>query len=308
MKTPIVTVVGGSGFIGRHVVKALCNAGYVVRVLCRDTIAAAHLRTAGNVGQVVLQHADITSPESIKGKLDGSFAVINLVSALYSRGKQNFRALNVTGAEAIAKEAQAIGAERFIHISALGVEQAQDTHYGRSKLAGERAVLSAFPNATIFRPSLVFGPGDDFFDRFARMSLFLPFLPLIRGGSSEFQPVYAEDVALAVVNALRAPDAAGKTYELAGPRRYSFKILLTQLMQVTGRLRRLAPIPSCFAAFGGAICELLPFPPAITRDQVRLLKHNNVATGNTPGLEALGITPRALEPLLPSLLERYIAR
>lgn len=308
MKTPIVTVVGGSGFIGRHVVKALCNAGYVVRVLCRDTVAAAHLKTAGNVGQVVLQHADITSPESIKGKLDGSFAVINLVSALYSRGRQNFRNLNEKGAEALAKEANFIGAKRFIHISALGIEQAQDTQYGRTKLAGEKAVLAAFPAATIFRPSLVFGPGDGFFDRFARMGLYSPFLPLIHGGKTEFQPIYVEDIAFAIVNALRTPDSAGKLYSLAGPRRYSFKILLTQLMQVTGRTRTLAAVPSCFAACAGALCELLPFTPVITRDQVRLLKYDNIAPENAPGPEALGITPRALEPLLPTVLERYIAR
>lgn len=308
MKTPIVTVIGGSGFIGRHVVKALCNAGYVVRVLCRDTIAAAHLKTAGNVGQVVLQHADITSPKSVKGKLDGSFAVINLVSTLYSRGKQNFKALNVVGAEALAKEAHAIGVKRFIHISALGIEQAQDTHYGRTKLAGEKAVLAAFPNATILRPSLVFGPGDGFFDRFARMSLCFPFLPLIRGGITEFQPVYVEDVASAVINALRLPDTAGKTYVLAGPYRYSFKALLTQLSQVTGRHRALVPVPSCFAACAGAISALLPFPPVITRDQVRLLKHHNTAPENTPGLAALGIAPQALEPILPTVVARYIAR
>ena len=307
MKTPVVTVVGGSGFVGRHIVKALCSAGYTVRVLCRDTVAAAHLRTAGNVGQVVLQHADITDAASLAGKLAGSFAVINLVSTLYSRGKQNFEALNVKGASAIAQEAAKAGAERLIHFSALGVERAGDTKYGTTKQAGEDAVRAAFPNATIFKPSLVFGPGDGFFDRFARMSLRAPALPLIDGGKTLFQPVYVEDIALAAVAALTAPDAKGANYSLCGPRTYSFKAMLELMMRTTKRERMLAPLPASLASMMGMVSELLPFPPQITRDQVRMLKHDNVMQGNESGFEALGITPRALEPLLPTILERYVA-
>lgn len=307
MKTQIVTVVGGSGFVGRHVVKALCNAGYTVRVLCRDTIAAAHLKTAGNVGQVVLQHADITRPASLHGSMTGSFAVVNLVSTLYSRGRQNFSALHVAGAEAIAKEAHAAGAERLIHVSALGVERAGDTQYGKTKKAGEDAVKAAFAYATILRPSLIFGPGDGFFDRFARMSLKAPALPLVGGGNTVFQPVYVEDVALAMIAALKQPASKEHTYVLAGPRRYSFKTMLTMMMDITKRHRMLAPLPNGIASVMGMLCSLLPFPPAITVDQVKMLKHDNVIQPGEQGMEALGLEPRALEPILPDILARYVA-
>jgi uncharacterized protein YbjT (DUF2867 family) len=305
MKQKIVTLVGGSGFVGRHLVKALCDEGYTVRVLCRDTIAAESLTTAGTVGQVVLQHADITTPTSLSGAFAGSFAVINLVSTLYSRGKQNFKALNVTGAEAIAKEAATAGATRLIHFSALGIEQAQDTQYGRTKLQGEAAVKAAFPATTFFRPSIIFGHGDGFFERFARMSSLSPALPVIGGGKTLFQPIYVEDVALAVVATLARPDTAGNTYALAGTKRYSFKTLLQMILDITGRKRLLARLPSPIASLMGGVSELLPFPPAITRDQVRILAHDNIQREGDTGIDALGITPRALESLLPEILKRY---
>lgn len=306
MNAQIVTVVGGSGFVGRHVVKALCNAGYVVNVLCRDTIAAAHLKTAGNVGQVVLQHADITRPETLAGKMAGSVAVVNLVSTLYSRGRQSFEALNVRGAKAVAEEAARVGASRLIHISALGVERSGDTRYGATKRAGEHEVKHTFPLATILQPSLIFGHGDGFFDRFSRMSLLAPALPLVGGGSTLFQPVYVEDVAQAVVAALKQPHTIGHTYALAGPRSYSFKQLLQMMMATTGRKRSLLPLPTSFASVMGFVCELLPFPPAITRDQVKMLKHDNVRVQGEQGFESLGMEPRALEPLLPEILARYV--
>ncbi len=307
MKTQIVTVVGGSGFVGRHVVKALCNAGYTVRVLCRDTVAAEFLRTAGNVGQVVVQHADITKPASLSGALAGSFAVVNLVSTLYSRGKQSFLALNVKGAQAVAEEARNIGVERLIHISALGVEDALDTEYGSTKKIGEDAVCAAFEGTTLLKPSLIFGAGDGFFDRFARMSLMAPALPLIAGGTTLFQPVYVEDVAQAIVTALRNPNTKGQRYELAGPRSYSFKQMLLLMMAITKRRRFLLPIPSAIASVMGLVSELLPFPPVITRDQVKMLKHDNVMAAGDQGLETLGIAPTALEPILPEILKRYVA-
>lgn len=307
MKTRIVTVVGGSGFIGRHIVKALCKAGYTVRVLCRDTIAAAHLKTAGNVGQVVLQHADITDEASLSGKFAESFAVINLVSCLYSRGTQNFEALNVKGAAAVARAAKEAGAERLIHFSALGAENATNTRYGRTKKQGEDAVRHAFREATIFRPSLVFGIGDEFFNRFARMSLVSPVLPLIRGGKTQFQPVYAEDIARAALNALANDAAKGESYALAGPHCFSLKTMLEMMMRQTRRKRVLASIPTALASTMGLISELLPFPPAITRDQVKLLAHDNVAKPGERGLETLGVEATALEPILPAILERYAA-
>lgn len=301
----IVTVVGGSGFVGRHVVRALADAGYTVNVLCRDTVAAAHLRTAGNVGQIVLQHADITRPETLKGKFDGSVGVVNLVSTLYSRGRQSFKALNVDGASHVAAEARLAGATSFVHISALGIDQADETQYGSTKKQGEANIRSVFPEAVVLRPSLIFGPGDGFFDRFARMSNRSPFLPIIGEGTTKFQPVYVEDVAKAVVAALQKP-GAGKTFQLAGPGQYSMARLMQMILDTTERKRYLVRIPMLIAGMMGTLGEMMPAPP-ITRDQVKMLKHDSVAKGGE-GLEALGIVPTSLESQLPHILARYITR
>ena len=304
MQKGIVTVVGGSGFVGHHVVRALADAGYTVNVLCRDTVAAAALRTAGTVGQIVLQYADITQPETLKSKFEGSLAVVNLVSTLVSRGRQNFKALNVDGVAHVAAEAKRAGVERFVHVSALGVERAQDTQYGATKKQGEDALRSLTPGAVILRPSLIFGTSDGFFERFARMSSISPALPLIGGGATKFQPVYVGDVARAVLAALENPKAAGNIYELAGPQRYSFKALLELLLTTTKRKRILISIPFFVARIMAMFAEFLPSPP-MTRDQVKLLAHDNVLSGAN-GLESLGITPTTLEAHLPQMLARYV--
>lgn len=299
----IVSVVGGSGFVGRHVVRALADAGYVVNVLCRDTVAAAYLKTAGQVGQIVLQHADITRPETLKDKLEGSFAVVNLVSTLYSRGRQSFRALNVEGAAQIATEARLQGVSSLVHISALGVEEAVETHYGSTKVQGEAKVREAFPEAVILRPSLIFGVGDGFFDRFARMSNRSPFLPLIGGGKTSFQPVYVKDVAQAVLACLTHPQVAGKTLDIVGPNAYSMEQMMRMLLDTTERKRMLVDVPYPIASIMGLLGECMPVPP-LTRDQVKMLKHPNIAKGKN-GLETLGITPTALDAQLPHILARY---
>ncbi len=193
---PLVTIVGGSGFLGRHTVKLLAAAGYRLRILVRDTIEAEFLKTAATVGSIAIEHVDITRPETLAGKFAGSDAVVNLVSIAYEGGRQKFRAINVEGARAIAAEAKKAGAKHFVHISALGVERMGDTKYGATKLAGEQAVREAFPTATILRPSLMVGPEDRFFQRFARLSMIAPALPLIGGGNTKFQPVLVTDVAL----------------------------------------------------------------------------------------------------------------
>jgi uncharacterized protein YbjT (DUF2867 family) len=304
---PLVTIVGGSGFVGRHVVKLLAAEGYRIRVLVRDTVAAEFLKTTATVGSIAIEHADITRPETLAGKLAGSEAVVSLVSILYQRGRQKFDAINVAGAGAVAAEAKRAGAKTLIHISALGVEQsAKTTAYGRTKLAGEAAVREAFANATILRPSLIIGPEDGFFQRFGRMSMISPALPVIAGGHSKFQPVLVTDVAHAVLRAIRLPSSHGKTYELAGPAVYSFKELLQRMASVTKRTPCLISMPSALASLQGLMCELLPFSPMITRDQVKLLAYDNVATAGAPGFEALGITPSAIETQLTSYLSRFV--
>ncbi len=303
MSHKLVTVVGGSGFLGRYVVRELASKGYQVRVLCRDTIAAAHLKPSGNVGQVVIDYADVTRAETLDGKFDGSYAVVNLTGILYESGRQTFVAIHSNAAEYIAKLAKAARAERYVHLSALGVDHAQNSKYARTKMIGEKAVLAAFPAATILRPSVIFGPEDNFFNMFARMSVLAPALPAIGGGHTTFQPVYVGDVAKAVLTATETADCLGKTYELGGPQTYRFKELLQYMMEVTGKKRALIPMPSPIASIVAAFCELMPVPP-LTRDQVRLLKTDNVVSEQALNFADLNITPRSIETVVPTYLSR----
>lgn len=303
---PLITVVGGSGFLGRHLIKHLADAGYRIRVLCRDTVAADFLKTAGTVGQVVPQYADITKPETLVGKFEGSWAVVNLVSILYERGAQKFQTINVEGARALAQAARQAGASRFVQISALGIDAAQNSKYGRTKLAGEDAVREIFPGATIIRPSVLVGPEDQFFQRFARMSLLLPALPLIGGGHTKFQPTLVSDVAKAITAALANEDTAGQTYSLGGPEVLSFKQWLEKMLHITNRHVRLMPLPFSAAALLGGLSRLSPLPPVITADQVKLLRHDNVVPQGAAGYAQLGLQPSAVSAALPGLLSRFI--
>lgn len=300
----IITLIGGSGFLGRYVVRRLAKAGYRLRIICRNPDAAAHLKTAGDVGQIALVAGNIARPETLRGKLDGSFAVINLVGVLFESGSQNFTTLHARGAELLAMAAKSAGAARFIQISSLGVDLAVDSAYARTKLLGEKAVQAAFPGATILRPSVVFGPEDNFFNQFAQMASLAPALPLIGGGHSKFQPVYVDDVAAAVEACLAHEETIGETYELGGPRTYSFREILEYILRITGRKRWLAPLPFSLASIIGAAGEFLPKPP-LTRDQVRLLKYDNVVSSGAKNFAHLGITPTAVETIVPSYLARY---
>lgn len=305
MKQRLVTVIGGSGFLGRHLVKQLCAEGYLVRVLCRDTVAAQFLKVSGNVGQVALEHVDATTPDAFKGKLNGSFAVVNLLGVLYQSGAQRFSTLHTKAAAAAATEATRIGVPHFVHVSALAVDKSR-ANYAKTKLAGEVAVKEAFPSATIVRPSLIIGPEDGFFQRFARMSLLAPALPLIGGGKTLFQPIMVSDVAHAICAAIITPDAAGNTYELAGPKTYSFRALLELMARITKRHVCLLNLPRPLAYVMGAFSELSPFAPPITRDQVRALATDNVASSGALQITDLGITPANIETVLPELLKRFI--
>lgn len=302
---PLVTIVGGSGFIGRHTVKHFANAGWRVRVLVRDIVKADFLKMAGYPGQIVLDHADIARPETLEGKFAGSLAVVNLVGILYQGGRQKFDTVHVRGAGAVAAQAAKAGAKTLVHLSALSAGKS-DAKYARSKKAGEDAVRAAFPGAVILRPSLVIGPEDDFFQRFARMSSLLPALPLIGGGTTKFQPVLVADVATAIFHCATQADTAGKTYELAGPETFTFRQLLEELRRQTKRDFCLLPLPSALASLLGFFCELLPIPPALTRDQVRLLKADSVAGDGAAGFASLGMQPAAIGTRLPEYLARYV--
>ncbi len=303
---PLVTIVGGSGFVGRYAVKAFAQAGYRIRVLVRNTVGAEFLKTAATVGQIAIEHVDITRPETLAGKFAGSDVVVSLVSILYESGSQKFDAINVAGARAVAEAARAAGAKSLVHVSALGVERsAADTRYGATKLAGEEAVRAAFPSAVILRPSLIVGAEDGFFQRFGRMTMISPALPLIAGGKTLFQPVLVTDVAQAILAAMGA-EHAGKTYAVAGNERYSFREMLEMMARITNRRPWLVTIPAGVAKLKGFFCELMPFAPLITRDQVALLRHDNVVTDGEKTLAELGIAPASVAAALPALLARYI--
>lgn len=304
MSAPLISIIGGSGFVGRHIVRQLCQAGYRIRVLCRDTVRAEFLKVSGNVGQVAIQHLDITRPDSFSGALDGSYGVIYLPGLLYQSGRQRFKKVHTESPAALAAEAARIGAKHFIFMSALGVEASQ-SHYAKTKLAGEQAVTSAFDGATILRPSLIIGPEDGFFQRFARMNILAPALPLIDGGKTKFQPVYVNDVAQATLACLRDASTRSDIYELTGPETYSFRQLLELMGTVTHKKVRFISLPEPLAMLMGLMCEIMPFPPQITRDQVRNLRHDNIASGNHKTLASLHIQPTHIETLLPSLLKRF---
>ena len=304
MAPPVITIFGGSGFVGRHVVRRLAKQGWLVRVAVRDPERAKFLRPLGDVGQVTPLAVPLQNAEAVKAAVAGADAVINLVGLLYERGAQNFRAVHVNGAQAIAQAAAAAGVKALVHVSAIGVDTEAEADYARSKAYGERLVREALPEAVICRPSLVIGPEDDFFNRFALYARLFRWLPLIGGGHTRFQPVYVGDLAAAIVRAIDDPAARGRTYELGGPRIYSFKQLMQLLLAETGRRALLIPVPYWLAEIQGAFLEMLPVPP-LTRDQVRLLLRDNVVAEDALTLADLGVTPTAIEVVLPTYLERH---
>lgn len=299
-----VTIIGAPGFIGRYVVKRLALRGAAIAAVSRHATAAGYLRTMGDVGQIATIDANLADETLVAAAIAGSDAVVNAVGTLVESGTQNFDRLHHSAPARLAALARDAGVKHFVHLSALGADAASPSAYGRSKAAGESAVRQAFPNAVILRPSIVFGPEDNFFNRFAAMAQILPALPLIGGGSTRFQPVYVGDVADAVVAALERPGTAGGTYELGGPQIYTFKELMELILTETRRRRLLVNLPFGLASLQAAILEWLPNAP-LTRDQVLLLKQDNVVTPGAPGLAELGIAPTALELVLPTYLERF---
>jgi NADH dehydrogenase len=306
-KPKLITVFGGSGFLGRHLVQALARRGYRIRVAVRRPDLANHVTYLGNVGQIQPVQANLRVRWSIDRAVQGADHVVNLVAILHEGGRQRFDAVHDFGARAVAEAARAQGAG-LTHVSAIGADAESDSAYARTKAAGEKAVLETVKGALIVRPSIMFGPEDHFFNRFANMARFSPVLPLIGGGHTRFQPVYVGDVAEAIARHVDGTIAGGRVLELGGPRVLTFRECMEEMLEVIDRKRVLAPVPWWLARLKAAFLGLLP-NPLLTADQVKQLGHDNVVSekavkeGRT--LEGLGIKPRTIEAILPNYLWTY---
>jgi uncharacterized protein YbjT (DUF2867 family) len=304
----LVTVFGGSGFVGRHVVRALAKRDYRIRVAVRRPELAGHLQPLGRVGQIHAVQANVRYPASVEAALRGAEAAVNLVGILTESGPQRFEAVQGAGAGAVAKAAREIGA-RMVHVSAIGADEQSASRYARAKAAGERAVLEAVPTATILRPSVVFGPEDDFSNRFAALARMSPMLPLIGGGLTRMQPVYVGDVANAVADAVDGKTTPGATYELGGPEILTMREIMEIILRVIERKRMLVSLPFGLARLKSYVLQFAPGALKLTPDQVELLRSDNVvsdaaiAAGLT--LQGLGISPDSLEAIAPQYLWRF---
>ena len=304
----LVTVFGGSGFLGRHVVRALLKRGWRVRAAVRRPDLAGHLQPLGMVGWVQPVQANLRHRWSVDRAVHGADAEVNLVAILSESGRQRFEAVNVFGARAVAEACRAAGIDRLIHVSAIGADKDSPSDYARTKAEGEAAVLETVPGAVIVRPSIMFGPEDHFFNRFAGLARVMPALPLIGGGRTRFQPVFVGDVARAIADSVEGGTRPGTTYELGGPEIRTFRECLELMLREIDRKRLLVPLPFPVASLAAHILQLLP-KPLLTVDQVRLLRVDNVvseaAVREGRGFEALGIDPTSLAAMLPSYLGRF---
>ena len=315
--TRLITVFGGSGFVGRHVVRALALDGWRIRVASRRPELAFFLPQLGTAGQICAVQANMRYPDSVAAALRGAEAAVNFTGILAPAGRQTFDGIHRFGAAALAEAARTAGITRLVHVSAIGADVNAASAYARSKAEGEAAVQSSVPSAIIARPSLVFGPEDDFFNRFAAMARLFPALPLIGGGTTRFQPVYVGDVAKFVAKAAAGEVKSGAVYELGGPEIKTFHQLLTYICEVTGRRRLLAPMPFGIAGLMARSTEIASslslglFPPmlAMTRDQVTLLKSDNIvsseAIADQRTLQGVGITPETIAAIVPTYLARF---
>jgi uncharacterized protein YbjT (DUF2867 family) len=307
----LVTVFGGSGFLGRHVVRALANRGYRIRVAVRRPGLAGYLRPMGRVGQIHAVQANLRYPDSVAAAVRDADIVVNLVGILFESGRQRFDAVQTAGAETVARAASAAGAP-LVHISAIGADAQAPSHYARSKAEGERLVLAAHSAATIVRPSIIFGPEDDFFNRFAALARMAPMLPLVGGGHTRMQPVFAGDVGEAVAKAVDQSigdtTKPGAIYEFGGPDVRTFKELMEFVLATIERRRLLVPVPFAVMKLQAALLQFLPKPP-ITPDQVELLKRDNVVSDDAKRdgrtLEGLGINPESMTAIVPTYLWRF---
>ena len=300
------TVFGGAGFIGRYIVKRLAARGFVVRVAGRDPERALALKPMGVPGQIVPVRASVTDPRAVAAAVAGASVVVNCVGILFESAGARFAAVQGEAPGIVGRAAAEAAVARVIHLSAIGADASSPSVYARTKAAGEASLRAAFPAATILRPSIVFGPEDGFFNRFGAMARLLPVLPVYGGGRTRFQPVYVGDVADAVIAVLDRPESAGRTYELGGPRVYTFRELIEYILAETGRRRLILDLPFSVGALQARLFELLPRPP-LTRDQLLLLQRDNVVSEGALTFSDLGITPKALEAIVPSYLVQYRA-
>ncbi len=304
MALRIVTVFGGSGFIGRHFIKRLARTGAVIRVPVRRAEAAKFLKPMGDVGQITPLPVDVTDEAATAAAIAGADAVVNLVGITAEGGRFRFDAVHVEAAQRIARLAAAAGVRRLVHMSGIGVDPQSPSRYVRSKAAGEAAVRTALPAATVLRPSIVFGPEDGFFNRLAAMARIAPVMPVFDGGRARLQPVFVGDVADALMAVLERPDSGGRVFELGGPRIYTMRALVELTLRETGRHRPLVFVPTALAALAAGLAERLPAPP-LTRDQLYLLTHDNVVPAGAATLDDLGVLPTAVESIVPTYLDRF---
>lgn len=304
----LVTVFGGSGFLGTQVVRALARRGWRVRVAVRRPALAYDLRPLGDVGQIQPIRCDVADYADVAAALRGADAAVNLTGILFETPGRRFRTVHVDGARNIAEAATAGGVRRLVHVSALGADARSPAAYARSKAAGEAAVRAAFPTAVIVRPSVIFGAGDDFLNKFAGLAAFAPALPLIGGGRTRFQPVYVGDAAEAVARCTVRDDVAARTFELGGPAVMTFQEVLKLVLRETNRRRLLLPLPFFAAGLVGSLAQLpalIGLKPVLTADQVALLRADNVVAADADGLADLGIEPTGVEAIVPTYLWRY---
>jgi uncharacterized protein YbjT (DUF2867 family) len=304
----LITVFGGSGFLGRHLVRRLTKAGHRVRIAVRRPDLAGHLQPLGGVGQIAFMQANLRYRDSVMRAVEGADAVVNLVGILYEGGRQNFNAVQAEGARSVGIASAQAGINRVVQLSAIGADLQSPADYAMTKGLGEAHILREVPGAVILRPSIVFGPEDNFFNQFADLARKLPFLPLIGGGHTKFQPVFAGDVAEAILAVLDGRAKAGSVYELGGPAVMSFRQILEYILEVTYRSRPLVPLPFALAKIQASFMQLLP-KPLLTVDQVTMLERDNIvsvaaiAEGRT--LAGLGIEPATVESIVPSYLYRF---
>lgn len=309
MSIKTVTVLGGSGFIGRAIVRALAQRGYRVKVAARRIELAEPVKTAGDVGQVMLVRANLRVPGSIAKVVAGSEAVVNASGIAWQRGRQRYQTVHVAGARTIADACRGFGVQRLIHVSGIGADARSSTNaYVQSKVGAEDAVIAGFPDATIVRPSVVFGPGDAMFTRLARIASMAPFLPLIGDGSARVQPVFVGDVADAVATLLGKPETARSVFELGGPRVYTYREIAALVLREIDRKKPIIGVPAPLMKVAGFFAQqsaLVGLTPQLTVDQVDLMLHDNVVRPGANGLATLGIRPTAAEAILPTYLDRF---
>jgi uncharacterized protein YbjT (DUF2867 family) len=303
-KTPVATIFGGTGFIGRHALKKLAGSQMVIRVATRSTANAAGLRTGGVVGQVVPMLVDPYDDRLLAAAIDGADIVINLVGTLTGRGKSSFQRVHADLPGRIGEAATRAGVQRVVHVSSIGADPNAKSRYAASKGEGEAVLRHAFAGATILRPSIVFGAQDKFFNRFATLASFSPVLPLIGGGKTRFQPVWVGDVAQAIANAIADDSTRGRTFELGGPSVHSFEELMQLMLKTIRHERTLLPIPFGIAELAAKWTGWLPGAP-LTADQVEQLRHDNVVQSGAATLKDLGIEATSMEQILPTYLDRY---